>query len=64
MTDKLDQRISAHVRHPWAVIPIRLIEADTGLSSDARLTLIYMLDLTRRPAWVIYVRQVRHALGL
>lgn len=64
MADELDQRIRVHVRHPWDVVPIRLIEAGTDLSPDARLTLIYPLDRARRPAWAIYVRQVRHAIGL
>lgn len=57
------REIHVHIRDPWASVPIRLMEAGCGLSSEARLALIYMLDLGRRPGWTIYVSQVQRALG-
>lgn len=65
MTPKrLPQAIQVHVRDAWASVPVRLMEAGCGLSPEARLALIYMLDLGRRPGWTIYVAQVQRALGL
>lgn len=37
---------------------------DRSLSPTARLALIYLVGLAARPGWVIYVGQVRAALGL
>lgn len=56
--------IQVHIRDPWASVPVRLMEAGCGLSPEARLVLIYMLDLGRRPNWTIYAAQVQRALGL
>lgn len=65
MTPKrLPQAIQVHVRDAWASVPVRLMEAGCGLSPEARLALIYMLDLGRRPGWTIYLAQVQRALGL
>lgn len=66
MTSKATQgpRVRAMVSDPWLSAPERLYLKETGLSVDARLTLMYALDLARRPGWTIYVRQIQRALGL
>lgn len=65
MGDKqTDWQISVHFREPWFAAPLRLMEVDTGLSPDTRLTLIYMLGLGCRPGWTIYVSHVQRVLGL
>lgn len=58
------REIRVHIRDPWVSVPQRLMEAGCGLSPEARLTLIYMLDLGRRPGWTIYIAQVQRAIGL
>ncbi|TAM92662.1 MAG: hypothetical protein EPN40_14240 [Rhodanobacteraceae bacterium] len=60
----LTEAIRIHVRDPWASVPIRLMEASSGLTPESRLALIYMLDLGRRPGWTVYVSHVVRALGL
>lgn len=64
MSASQDSAVQVHIADPWASVPIRLLEAGCGLSLVARLVLVYMLDLGRRPGWVIYASQVQRALGL
>lgn len=52
-----------HVSDPHASVPVRLMEADSGLTPAARLALIYLLDLGRRPNWTIYISYVVRRLG-
>ena len=55
--------IHARIRRPWATVPVDILE-DRRLSLAARAILAYLLDLGRRPEWVIRVRQVQAALGI
>lgn len=64
MTTSRDVAVQVHISDPWASVPVRLMEAGCGLTPIARLTLIYLLDLGRRPNWTVYAGQARRALGL
>lgn len=55
--------IVGRLSRPWAAVPVDLME-ERSLSATARLVLIYLVGLAARPGWVIYVSQVRAALGL
>ena len=64
MTTPRDVAVQVHIADPWASVPLRLMEAGCGLTPLARLVLIYVLDLGRRPDWKIYASHARRALGL
>jgi hypothetical protein len=55
--------IRARIRRPWASVPVDVLE-NRQLSLAARAILAYLLDLGRRPEWVIRIRHVQTALGI
>ena len=55
--------IRTRIRRPWASVPVAVLE-DRRLSLAARTVLAYLLDLGRRPDWVIRVRHVQASLGI
>lgn len=45
-------KVRAIIARPWAAVPTHVLE-DRRISLQARMVLSYMLDLARRPNWVI-----------
>ena len=62
-TDPRAARVEVHIRDQWVAAPVRLMEASSGLSAEARLALIYVIGLAGRPNWTIRVSHVTRALG-
>lgn len=59
-----DTLIKARVRDAWIAAPEKLYTKEAGVSIEARLVLMYMLDLARRPGWTIFLSQILCAVGL
>lgn len=55
--------IVGRLSRAWTSVPVDIME-ERALSTTARLVLAYLIGLATRPGWIIYVGQVRAALGL